>query len=421
MSSTSKTRNLIFVVSKDPRLNEGGYGSYVRAFGRAAIQAGYQPHLFGVGDASSTESTPFGVLHVTKSPFRPIRGLMVAVHGPYIVRSIDRFVVEHGGHCLIHSFGTWGGVAADAARRLERRGSHCTVVSSPFDVHSHETRAKLRGVAREHGLWRKLQLGGELLWSRLTVDPSERRGLRRSDAVLVSYESVRSIIERQHGQGMTFRRITYSPETAFVNASAGPRPLPGPIDALAAKHGPLILAVSRHDPRKGLDVLLHALARLGVEGVAFRACLVSAGELLNSHRTLADRLGLSGCTALPGRVPDVSPYLEHADIFALPSYEEGTGSVSLLEAMHAGVAPVVSRVDGLPEDVTDGESALLVEPRNVVELTRALRALIEDPGLRSRIADGARAAFQARFSPKAFVRDIRSTYASLGFPPVPHA
>jgi glycosyltransferase involved in cell wall biosynthesis len=115
-------------------------------------------------------------------------------------------------------------------------------------------------------------------------------------------------------------------------------------------------------------------------------------------------------------VPDVYPYLEQADVFALPSLEEGSGSVSLLEAMQAGAAPVITQVDGLPEDVIDGQSALLVEPNNVASLAAALRRLLTDSSLRKRVAAEAHKQYLKRFSAEAFTQDVRRIYTALGFP-----
>jgi glycosyltransferase involved in cell wall biosynthesis len=412
---------VIIIVGRDPMLLDGGSESYTRALGRAAIQAGYEPHIFCVGTASRTESTPFGVVHCSKSPFRPLRGLMVVVHAPYLLRAVDRFVASRGigpeARCLVHTLGNWSGVGAAAARRLAARGIACTIVSSVYTSYNHETRGKLRGVSGAHGTWAKLVLRWEMLWTVLTVDPSERRGLRRSDLVLVNYESVSRIVTAEFGSAIRLRRITYAPETAFLRSPTERPPLPDALARLEPKDAPLVLAVARHDARKGLDVLLRALAILRAEGVPFRACLAGGGGLLDRHRALAAELGLLSCTALPGRVPDALAYLKHADIFALPSIEEGSGSVALLEALQAGVAPVVSRADGLPEDVTEGESALLVAPGDAGDLAQALRRLLGDAALRARLARGASATFHARFSAEAFAADLSRIYVSLGFAP----
>src|SRR6516162_5247356 len=161
----------------------------------------------------------------------------------------------------------------------------------------------------------------------------------------------------------------------------------------------LLSAVSRHDARKGVDVLLRALAHLKHAGVPFRSCLVGGGgPLLTQHRQLAEQLGLGGVAAIVGPVSDSYSYLEQADIFVLPSLEEGSGSLSLLEALQAGVASVASNIDGIPEDVVDGETALLVPPGKPVELAEAIERLIGNPTLRKEIAKRGRRTFEMRFS-----------------------
>ena len=409
------------IVGRDPTLLAGGVDSYARAFGRAALAAGYEPHLFCVGGAARTEKTPFGVIHCVRSPFRPLRGLMVVVHQPFIVRAVSRFVREgnspRGSRCLIHSLGPWSGVGAAAARRLARMGLDCRTAATVFSTYNHETRGKLKGVGKSHGPWARIELRWEMLWTRFMVDPSERRGLRASDLVLTNYDSVRRIVDTEIGPGIRFDKVRYASEIAFLRGESDPVPMPEFLADLGPQDAPLILAVSRHDARKGLDVLLRALALLRDAGVRFRACLAGDGGLIDRHRQLAAELGLSRCTILPGRVPDAYACLRHADIFALPSIEEGSGSVSLLEALQAGVAPVVSRVDGLPEDVADGESALLVAPGDAADLARALRRLVEDAALRARLSRGAQARFRERFSAAAFAEDIGRVYASLGFAP----
>ena len=193
--------------------------------------------------------------------------------------------------------------------------------------------------------------------------------------------------------------------------------MPELIAPLEPKGAPLLVAVSRHDPRKGVDVLVRALGELRTRGVVFRACLVGGGLLFETHRRLVEQFGLSGCTVVTGRVPDAYAYLEHADVFALPSLEEGSGSVSLLEAMQACAAAAVSRVDGLPEDVICGESALLVEPGDVAALATALGRLLTDRDLRTRIARRGHQLYRERFSAQAFAADLQRVYSGLGFAP----
>jgi glycosyltransferase involved in cell wall biosynthesis len=117
--------------------------------------------------------------------------------------------------------------------------------------------------------------------------------------------------------------------------------------------------------------------------------------------------------ALAGWVDDPYPYLQAASVYVLPSLQEGSGSVALLEALQAGVAVVASALDGIPEDVTDGDSALLVPPGGRPELGQALARLLDDPGLRDRLARRARETYEARFGPERLVAALGEVYAEL--------
>ena len=78
-------------------------------------------------------------------------------------------------------------------------------------------------------------------------------------------------------------------------------------------------------------------------------------------------------------------YLAMSDIFCLPSYREGFGSV-VIEAASMGLPTVATRVIGLVDAVIENETGLLVPKKNINELTKALQLLIEDPNLRNRLA-----------------------------------
>ncbi len=142
--------------------------------------------------------------------------------------------------------------------------------------------------------------------------------------------------------------------------------------------------------------------------------------LLADHRRLAQKLRLGDAVAIEGEVADSQVYLRHADVFVLPSLEEGSGSLSLIEALQAGVAVVASNIDGIPEDVVDGDSAVLVEPGNVFALRDAIRGMVTDSGLRQRLARRSRETFEERFSADGFTEALGAIYAELGFMEAPH-
>lgn len=385
----------------------------MRAHGRAARRAGYEPHVVCVCDAAAERETGFGAVHAVHGRLRWRRLFDERKHQRiWDQRSAARAAValaRRTGARVLHGFGLYGHAAVAAAAALRRAGQPTAAVVSAYDSLLREVEAKRRGWRPEHGLAQRLSLAVELAWARAVVPPLERRTYQRAERVLVNYESVRRILAERYGARRDVVRLRYASERAFVDEPAESPPPPG----LPAGRAPLLVAVSRHDPRKGLDVLLRALVRLRAAGVPFRACLVGRGPLLAAHRRIAERAGLGDAVALTGYVPDPWPFLRAADVFALPSLAEGSGSLSLLEALQAGAAVVASRVDGLGEDLRHGEDGLLVPPGDDAALARALARLLADAPLRAALARRGRATFESRFGAGSFAEALRQVYEEL--------
>jgi glycosyltransferase involved in cell wall biosynthesis len=437
----------VFVAGRDPREEvSGGHSAYVRSYARAALRAGFVPHLFCAARDSRVEEADFGVVHRVASPVRPFRQLAAGGHAPWVARGIVAFARGAGGPgappLLIHGFGVWGSIGVLAAERLRRLGRRAVVVVSSYTTYEEESRAKMRG-ARAYGLARRLVTGAEHLWIRLAVERWERRGYLGAERVLLNYESVRRLVAAKYGEAARCQRLPYTCEAAFLRPAGdggersglgrgdemGERGAPGgtgvapsgveppEIAALGPDRGALVVSVARHETRKGIDVLLHALARLRAAGVPLRACLVGGGPLLAAHRRLAARLGLDGSVAILGAMPETLPYVAPADVFVLPSREEQSGSLALLEALQLGLAVVASGVDGIPEDVSDGDDALLVPPGDPEVLAAALGRALGDADLRRRLGRRARETFAARFAPAVVAAALRDLYISLGVEP----
>ncbi len=401
---------VVFVHAPDPLTRMGGGERYALAHARAARRAGFDVHMFCVSDRTGVQEDEIGRVHRVWSPVRPFRNLMLAGHGPFLTRALRRFLRARTGPHLLHGFGASTGsllgVAPGPGRPVAR-------VATVWDCLYEESLAKYAGVDPAQGWRGRVNPAIEVAWNALLMRRYEARSFQRADAVFVNYDSVRQLLVSRYGvDDARIRRTPYAPETAFLPVpDAAP---PATIAALRQSGAPVIVVMSRHVPRKGLVHLLHALHRLKREGVAFRACLVGGGYLLEHHRALARELGLGAWVQIVGRVPETFDYVRHADLFVLPSLEEGSGSMSMLEAMQAGVALVATRIDGIPEDVTDGADALLVPPADDKALAAAIRRLLEDAALRRRLGAAARQTFQARFSAEALVAGLTEAYLDVG-------
>ena len=87
--------------------------------------------------------------------------------------------------------------------------------------------------------------------------------------------------------------------------------------------------------------------------------------------------------------------------------------LTLLEALQAGAAVVASGIDGILEDVTDGDNGLLARPGDARSLGGALERVLTDAALRERLRRRARETFVEKFSAAAFTDALGSTYADL--------
>jgi glycosyltransferase involved in cell wall biosynthesis len=148
-------------------------------------------------------------------------------------------------------------------------------------------------------------------------------------------------------------------------------------------------------PWKGVDVLIEALARLtGVEGLVVGG---HEGEPdLGRLRQLSARLGIAGRVTFTGIVPPphVRGLLRRASVLALPNTASAistrfTSPLKLFEYMAAGRPIVASDLPSLREVLTHEQDALLVPPGDADALAAAVRRLLDDPPLASRLAAAA--------------------------------
>jgi phosphatidylinositol alpha-1,6-mannosyltransferase len=177
---------------------------------------------------------------------------------------------------------------------------------------------------------------------------------------------------------------------------------------------PLVLGVSRLVPRKGFDVLIDATARLGHgatpgpghNGAGVHLALAGAGRDRARLRRRAAGAGLGERFHLLGRVSDADlPALYGAaDVFAMVCRErwggleaEGFGIV-FLEAAACATPSVAGRSGGAEDAVVDGETGVVVAPRDTGAVTAALDALLSDAQLRRRLGKAARARAEAEFA-----------------------
>jgi glycosyltransferase involved in cell wall biosynthesis len=406
---------LVLVIGRDVLTEPSGAERYVLAHARAANAAGYEPRVFSLARRNETRPADFGVLHRCRTPVPSRRSVSARLHRRWLVPPIVRHLRDRPGPHVIHAFGPWSNIAVAASRRLNALGVPTIPVATAWAVMEHETVPKLDStvVRSDRRLWLRHRL--ELAWVRALMTRVEGRAFRASRVVVVNYDSVRALLEEAYGPGLDIRRLPYTPPTAYEHQQdAENPPALAPLDGIGDPSAPLIVSVSRHDGRKGLEFLIRALAGLRDDGLSFRACLLGTGLLYEANRRLVEELALTDRVVLAGGVPDVMPYLRRSDVYVLPSLEEASGSVAALEAMQAGTAIVSTDVDGMSEDLTDGRDALLVPPGDAAALQHAIARLLADPPLREHLGSAARRVYEQRFSPERASEELGRFYAELG-------
>ncbi|MEM6552983.1 MAG: glycosyltransferase family 4 protein [Planctomycetota bacterium] len=174
-----------------------------------------------------------------------------------------------------------------------------------------------------------------------------------------------------------------------------------PTEKSKANDAPLrLLAVGRLVPKKGFDVLLHAVAKLQ-ETMKRPVCtvhLIGDGPESDALHALRKQLHLQDHVTLAGAASndDVRSAMADADAFVLPCKIDPNGGdkdgipVVLMEAMASGLPAVSGDLPAIRELITPNQTGLMCRPGDADDLCRVLRQLAEDPKLRDRLADAGR-------------------------------
>jgi phosphatidylinositol alpha-mannosyltransferase len=149
---------------------------------------------------------------------------------------------------------------------------------------------------------------------------------------------------------------------------------------------PTIFFLGRHEPRKGLEVLLEALSDLPAD---VRLWVGGDGP---QTEELQQRFGHDHRVEWLGRISDDEreARMRGCTVYCSPSVRGESFGMVLLEAMASGCALVASDLDGHRNVATDGVDALLAPVGDARGLAKALRRVLDDPGLRAELVAGGR-------------------------------
>jgi N-acetyl-alpha-D-glucosaminyl L-malate synthase BshA len=167
-------------------------------------------------------------------------------------------------------------------------------------------------------------------------------------------------------------------------------------ESLSPQNEPLLVHVSNFRPVKRPVDCVEILSRVLKRGVKTRLIMVGDGSERTNAEHRARCLGIYDQCSFVGKQPRIVDYLSACDVLLLPSDQESFG-LAALEAMACEVPVIASRVGGLPEVVTDGETGFLSPVGDVDKMAADAARLLADEKLRREMGRRARESAISRY------------------------
>jgi glycosyltransferase involved in cell wall biosynthesis len=170
--------------------------------------------------------------------------------------------------------------------------------------------------------------------------------------------------------------------------------------------------VGRFSVQKAPMDFIQAIPRVLEVKKDVRFVLVGDGELKQEIYELADKLGIDSKLMFLGFREDVPELLRVLDVFVLTSLWEGLGR-SLTEAMYTGRPVVATNVEGVPELVIDGKTGILVPPRDIKSISKAIIALLSDEQKAKKLGQAAKQRISKDFQADRMVEFLQNVYQKV--------
>lgn len=232
---------------------------------------------------------------------------------------------------------------------------------------------------------------------------------RRADRLIVNSEAAR---REEVEAGFPPERLDYVPNGTRL---AAPPALER--DALELPGGPLVVSVGQLEAVKGHLHLIEAWAAVRAAVPDATLILLGNGSLRAELEECARRKGVATSVRFLGFREPALPYLLACDLLVQSSVTEGMPN-AVLEAMAARRPVVATRVGGVPEVVSDGETGVLVPPADPQALARAIVGLLADPDRRAVMGEAAWRRVRDHFLAERMVTLTEEAYRRSGRLPV---
>jgi glycosyltransferase involved in cell wall biosynthesis len=391
-----------------PRFATDVRATYVHDINRHLVMRGHRVRVVTPGDADSAPREEFDGVEVVRFPLALPEDLTYGKVAQSRVGALQKFAR-----------------LAAMARYLTRQFRSALAEGRDFGadlVHAHwaiPTGPAALLAARSLGVPSVITLHGGDVYvnrgqgydfpTRWYVKPLLRWTLRGADALTAISEDCRghayrvgALPDNMHvvENGADLRRFSPADPEKPPERESGPR---------------TIFACRQLIPRKGIRLLIDAVAQLSTEFPLLRLMIAGDGFERPELEAHARELGLAQRVRFLGSVPnhELPGWYRSALISVIPSLEEGFG-IPAAEAMGCGIPVIASDAGGLPEVVEHGVTGLVVPKGNATALANALRALLPDEELRAQMGAAGRARAVRLFSWDRTVERFEQIYAEIG-------
>jgi len=237
--------------------------------------------------------------------------------------------------------------------------------------------------------------------------PITRYGLQQSDGVT----AVSKFLKRATIETFDFDDIEVIPN--FICPSHYKRLPEAPLRSELAPNGEMLLVhVSNFRPVKRPTDCVEILANAKKEFGNVRLVMVGDGPELSAVRYHAEKLGVGDDTIFVGKKANISDYLGISDIFLLPSELEAFG-LAALEAQACELPVIATRIGGIPEVVTDGETGFLSDVGDTAKMSADTLRLLTDDDLRLAYGTKGRAQAIERYSTSKIIPQYIAFYEKV--------
>ena len=224
--------------------------------------------------------------------------------------------------------------------------------------------------------------------------PVTRYGIAQSDGVTAISAYLKRATEETFGFGD--ERVEVIPNFVCGHEYYR-REMPALRAQLAPGGEPVVAHVSNFRPVKRPVDCVEIFARVRAKGIDARLVMVGDGSERGLAEHRARSLNVEAYCSFVGKQARIVDYLSVADVLLLPSEQESFG-LAALEAMACEVPVVASRVGGVPEVVTDGETGCLAEVGDVDKMADDAARLLTDEDARRAMGRRARESALSRYS-----------------------